>query len=498
MGRGRPIPPAFKPARPAARDDSARVTRYPVPMSYRDDERRWKRIQDMLAAEASGKVVRPAVSQRTLFGIPSTVEQAIERIVAEDEEARRMKRQRESQARQQAQRIDHPLEPVFDERSRVLVLGTMPSPKSREAGFYYGHPQNRFWRVLARLFDEPPATTNERRRDQLLRHHIALWDVLASCTIEGASDASIADERANDLSRILDVAPIQAVFCTGAKAAELYARHCEPVTGVPCVKLPSTSPANAAAKLDDLVEAYRALLPHLNEFQPPVCDVADVVALEQAIDRSGTSLAELMARAGLAIAHRVHETRPDARVAILCGNGNNGGDGWVAARELAERGHGVTLVVARKAGDLKAQPARDTAIAIEPLLAQHGVAVLDNPDEGALADALNGADVIIDALLGTGFAGQAVKAPFDSWIHHANRRHAEGAHVVAADVPSGLNAQTGQASTPCVQADETITMIVAKPGLLLAGSASLCGAVRIAPLAYIEPLFPPGRTAAPA
>ena len=459
-------------------------------MGYREDERRWKRLQDMLAAEASGKTVKPAVSQRTLFGIPSTVEQTIERIVAQDEEERRMKRMRAKQA----QHIIHPIDPVFDAHSRILVLGTMPSPKSREAGFYYGHPQNRFWRVMAKLFDEPVAMTNDRRRDQMLRHHIALWDVLASCDIEGASDASISACVANDLSVIIDAAPIEAVFCTGAKSAELYTRLCEPDTGISCVRLPSTSPANAAVKLDELVASYKAMLPHLHEFEPPTLDVADVVALERAIDASGTSLSELMDRAGCSIAHRVHEGNPLARVVILCGNGNNGGDGWVAARELAKRGHEVCLVTSRNADELKAQPAHDAAVAALHPLVEEGANVLVSPDEQQVEQALEAADVIIDALLGTGFTGEAVKQPFDAWIALANNRRAQGASIVAADTPSGLNAQTGTASSPCITADETVTMIVPKTGLAREGAASHVGALHVAPLAYIEPLLSDSRS----
>ena len=453
-------------------------------MGYREDERRWKRLQDMLAAEASGKTVKPVVSQRTLFGIPSTVEQTIERIVAQDEEERRMKRMRAKHT----QRIIHPIDPVFDAHSRILVLGTMPSPKSREAGFYYGHPQNRFWRVMAKLFDEPVAMTNDRRRDQMLRHHIALWDVLASCDIEGASDASISACIANDLSVIIDAAPIEAVFCTGAKSAELYTRLCEHDTGISCVRLPSTSPANAAVKLDELVASYKAMLPHLHEFEPPTLDVADVVALERAIDASGTSLAELMDRAGCAIAHRVHEGNPLARVAILCGNGNNGGDGWIAARELAAYGHDVRLVTLRHPDDIKAQPAHDAAMETLPLLAERGVDILVDPSESLVKKALDDADVVIDALLGTGFAGETVKHPFDAWIALANDSRARGAFVVAADTPSGLNAQTGAASSPCIIADETVTMIVPKTGLVAREASSHVGVLRVAPLAYIEPI----------
>jgi TDG/mug DNA glycosylase family protein len=171
-----------------------------------------------------------------------------------------------SDARQGAARPEalvHPLEPVFDARSRVLMLGSFPSPKSREVGFYYGNPQNRFWRVLAALWDEqvPAGATTEElnaaRRDLCLRHRIALWDVLASCTIVGASDASITDARPNDLSRITSVAPIRAVFCTGGAAGRYYKRFQEAQTGIAAQVLPSTSPANARWRLDDLVRAWQ-------------------------------------------------------------------------------------------------------------------------------------------------------------------------------------------------------------------------------------------------
>ena len=202
---------------------------------------------------------------------------------------------------QEREHIEHGIAPVFDGRSEVLVLGTMPSPASREAAFFYGHPQNRFWRVLAALFDEPAPVTNGERTDLLLRHHIALWDVLASCDIRGASDASIANARPNDLGRILSAAPIRRVFCTGATSARLYGKLCEPATGLAAVKLPSPSPANAAWSLPRLVEAYRPLAAELSPFEPPVLDVPAVVDLEAAIAAAGTGLDELMERAGRSI-----------------------------------------------------------------------------------------------------------------------------------------------------------------------------------------------------
>ncbi|MGI6220292.1 MAG: DNA-deoxyinosine glycosylase [Coriobacteriales bacterium] len=383
----------------------------------------------------------------------------------------------------------HPIAPVFDRFSRVLVLGSFPSPLSRENGFFYGNPHNRFWQVLARLFEEPVAATNERKRDQLLRHHIALWDVLASCSIEGASDASIADPVPNDLSELLATASIEAVFCNGAKAAELYARHLEAAVGKPCAKLPSTSPANAAWRLDGLVEAWGALLPHLHEEPAPVLDVPDVVSLERAVDAGGTSLAELMDRAGTFLAHRAHALAPGARTVIFCGSGNNGGDGWVAARELSAAGHEVVVVTKRAPADIKAEPACATAVALAPVLEERGVAILVDPADDELRAACAGCGLVIDAILGTGFSEDSVRAPYDRWIGLANELRDAAAVTVAADVPSGMSAQTGAVAVPCVRADETVTMIVSKPGLHVPGAERFTGLVRVAGICHIEPLL---------
>ena len=136
--------------------------------------------------------------------------------------------------------------PVYGPGSRALILGSWPSPKSWDMGFYYGHPHNRFWPLLARLTGEAlPA-----------REELALWDVLASCTIEGASDASIRDAVPEDIGFLLARAPVEAVFCNGAAAYRLYVRYMQPVSGIGAVRLPSTSPANAAWSLDRLQEAW--------------------------------------------------------------------------------------------------------------------------------------------------------------------------------------------------------------------------------------------------
>ena len=158
--------------------------------------------------------------------------------------------------------VVHTLEPVYDRASRVLLLGSMPSPKSRQAGFYYAHPQNRFWRVLAQVLGECVPETVEEKRALLLRRHVALWDVLARCEIRGADDGSIRAPEVNDFSQIFRACPIRAVFATGSAAARLYRRYCP--DGRKILPLPSTSPANCRwYTFEDLVRAYEAILEFL-------------------------------------------------------------------------------------------------------------------------------------------------------------------------------------------------------------------------------------------
>lgn len=153
--------------------------------------------------------------------------------------------------------VTHEFPALFAPDSEILMLGSIPSPKSREQGFYYGHPQNRFWKVMAHVLGEPlPATIDEKKK-MLLKHKIALWDVLDSCTIVGASDTSIEDVTPNDISKIVAKSRIKRILCTGATAHKLYQKYCESATGMPAIKLPSTSPANCATSLEKLVEAYQ-------------------------------------------------------------------------------------------------------------------------------------------------------------------------------------------------------------------------------------------------
>ncbi|MDO4566639.1 MAG: DNA-deoxyinosine glycosylase [Oscillospiraceae bacterium] len=153
------------------------------------------------------------------------------------------------------QKLEHGIDPVFDERSRVLVLGSFPSARSREQGFFYGHARNRFWAVLAGVFCENMPESIPEKKELLLRNRVALWDVIAECEIRASSDSSIKNARPNDLSRIIDSCPIERVLANGAAAAELYKRFCEPLYGK-AVRLPSTSPANAAWSLERLIGAW--------------------------------------------------------------------------------------------------------------------------------------------------------------------------------------------------------------------------------------------------
>lgn len=160
--------------------------------------------------------------------------------------------------------IEHMLKPIYRKDSKVLILGTMPSPKSREFGFYYSHPQNRFWPVLTEILSEKLPTTNEEKESFLYRNRIALWDVLKSCEIVGAGDSTIKNPTVNDISLILKEADIKAVFTTGKKAKELYDKYCYKDTKMQAFYLPSSSAANCRNyNFESLAEAYRVILNYL-------------------------------------------------------------------------------------------------------------------------------------------------------------------------------------------------------------------------------------------
>lgn len=158
-------------------------------------------------------------------------------------------------------RVLHPFPPLYDERSEALILGSFPSVKSRENMFFYGHPHNRFWKLLALLCGEEVPVTIEEKTDLVLSRHLALWDSIRSCTITGSSDSSVRDVVPNDLSVIIDNSRVSRVFCNGALSYNMYMKYSFPATGIRAVKLPSTSPANAAYSLERLAKAWEIILP---------------------------------------------------------------------------------------------------------------------------------------------------------------------------------------------------------------------------------------------
>ena len=228
----------------------------------------------------------------------------------------------------------------------------------------------------------------------------------------------------------------------------------------------------------------------LDDVKPvPVMDVAEVVALEQRIAQEGTSLYTLMTRAGKAVAEAVRQHAPiGSNVVVLAGSGNNGGDGWVAAEDLAARGYNVVLITKAPTAEIKAEPAKTAALKAEEV---GSFRVEVDPGRGAIKEELKRVDVVVDAILGTGFSHSEVREPYASWIALANevcsckpecsgKGTGEGAWLIAVDCPSGLNAQTGIAAQACIRADETITMLAVKTGLLVPEAAPYVGRLRLA------------------
>ena len=152
--------------------------------------------------------------------------------------------------------ISHTFLPVYDENSKVLILGSFPSVKSREQGFYYGHPQNRFWKVLAAALECEVPKIIEEKKAMLLTNHIAIWDVIDSCDIIGSSDSSIKNVVPADIAGVLSKTKITRIFANGKTAGNLYKKFSEESTGLPAVVLPSTSPANAACSLEKLIDVW--------------------------------------------------------------------------------------------------------------------------------------------------------------------------------------------------------------------------------------------------
>jgi len=157
-------------------------------------------------------------------------------------------------------KVEHTFLPVYNKESEILILGTFPSVKSRENQFYYGHPQNRFWKVIAKLTESSLPGTTEEKKEMLLNHHIAVWDVIKSCSIIGSSDSSIKDVVVNDISAVLRESKIKKIYANGGKAYELYMKYAFEQTKREIEKLPSTSPANATYQMERLCQEWKRIM----------------------------------------------------------------------------------------------------------------------------------------------------------------------------------------------------------------------------------------------
>lgn len=155
--------------------------------------------------------------------------------------------------------VVHSFEPVYDADSQILILGTLPSVKSRETHFYYGHKQNRFWKLLARIYGEDLPETIEEKKSLLLRNHVAIWDVIYSCDIQGSSDSSIKNVVPTNLKQLLSASSVTRIYANGNKAGALYKKYQQGHTGMDITVLPSTSPANAAWSFDRLYEVWNII-----------------------------------------------------------------------------------------------------------------------------------------------------------------------------------------------------------------------------------------------
>lgn len=158
--------------------------------------------------------------------------------------------------------VIHKIPPVYNKNSQILILGSFPSVKSREGRFFYHHKQNRFWKVLSTIVNDVLPETIDEKKDFLLKNHIAVWDVIASCDIEGSSDSSIKNAVPNDFSDILKAAPIRKIYTNGGTAYKLYHKYCEKVTGIKAMKLPSTSPSYS---LDRLISEWKVIADQISK-----------------------------------------------------------------------------------------------------------------------------------------------------------------------------------------------------------------------------------------
>jgi len=377
-------------------------------------------------------------------------------------------------------KITHPWKAEFNKDSKLLILGTFPSPKSREMGYYYGHPQNAFWKTLAASLGVPEPPYDVGARQRFVREHgIALWDVFKSVDIDGASDASIRDEKPNKFRDIIEESEISAIFTAGRTGTDAFNRLCSHEAGMRAVYLPSTSPANRRTQTTPEYERRWSLVGKL--IRGELVSGAGMKELDRkTIEEKGVPSLVLMERAALACVEAL--TRADALMGIdalrtskagkaicVCGAGNNGGDGFAIARLLSLAGIDSNVLFI---GDRKKM---SEEIKQQALIAEnYKVPIIEND-----LSLIKGSSIIVDALFGIGLVREVAGIYLDA-VQAINKARKTGAYVLSVDVPSGISADTGEALGGAVQADATVTFAYNKIGLTIGKGLECAGKLTIA------------------
>jgi len=420
-------------------------------------------------------------------------------------------------------KLTHPWEPEYSKDSKLLILGTFPSPKSREMGYYYGHPQNAFWKTLAKSLGAPEPPYDAQARQRFVREHgVALWDVFRAVDIDGAADASIRDEVPNTFRKIIDGSNISAVFTNGRTGTDAFNRLCSTEAGMRSVYLPSTSPANRRTQGTEDYELRWSLIGKL--LRGELVSSAGMKELDRrTIEEKGVPSLVLMERAALAVtaaldvtaaAATVGKAKSAGKVLCVCGAGNNGGDGFAIARLLKLAGRDVEVLFIGDRKRMSEETKQQARIAENygVPITENDLSVINQITNGKSTDNkttinkttankttintttnnkttthktnisktdINKPAIIIDALFGIGLVREVLGKYLDA-INAINKAKKAGAFVLSVDVPSGISADTGEALGGAVAADETVTFAYNKIGLTIGNGVDCVGKLSVA------------------
>jgi len=370
--------------------------------------------------------------------------------------------------------LKHPWEPEYSKNSKLLILGTFPSPKSREMGYYYGHPQNVFWKTLAASLGVPEPPYEVEARQRFVREHgVALWDVFKSVNIDGASDASIHEAEPNTFKKIITGSEIKTIFTTGRTGTEAFNRLRSGEAGMRAVYLPSTSPANRKTQATPDYDLRWSLIGKL--IRGELVSSAGMKELDRKTIEGGVPSLVLMEKAALSVAYAIRDgafakrPRGSEKVLCVCGAGNNGGDGFAAARLLENEGIASEILFIGDSSKMSKETKHQARAA-----KGCGIPVSEND-----LSKITKHKIIVDALFGIGLTRELSGMYLDT-VKTINKARKSGAYVLAVDVPSGLSADTGEALGGAVTADETVTFAYSKIGLTIGKGVECSGKLKVA------------------